>query len=163
MRKALQTLAAVLILVLIAVALPLAAPRLMGLQMYHVLTESMTPVLPVDSVIYVKRCDPAVLETGDVVTYTLGSIGLVETHRVVGNDSAAKQLVTKGDANAQDDIDPVAYDRVVGKVILCLPYLGAAAQLLQTRAGLMVCAVVFALAGLLWALADKCEKGEKHK
>lgn len=109
--KALNAVATVLVLALVAAALPLTVPRLFGYQIFEILTTSMTPVLPVGSAIYVKACDPAQLEPGDIITYKLSSrTGLVETHRVVENDTASQELVTKGDANAQADVYPVGYD-----------------------------------------------------
>ena len=162
--KLLNAAATLLMLAVVLAALPLTVPRVMGYRIYHVLTDSMAPALPVGSAIYVKECEPALLETGEIVTFTLGSAtDLVETHRVVENDTAAKQLVTKGDANAQQDAEPVSYGRIVGKVTLCVPHLGEAAEQLQSRTGMIACVVVFVLAGLLWALADKCKERENRK
>ena len=129
--KALNAVATVLVLALVAAALPLTVPRLFGYQIFEILTTSMTPVLPVGSAIYVKACDPAQLEPGDIITYKLSSrTGLVETHRVVENDTASQELVTKGDANAQADVYPVGYDRVIGRVGYSIPYGGRRATAL---------------------------------
>lgn len=156
--------AAVLMLLVAAAALPLTLPKLLGYQIYSVLTQSMTPALPVGSALYVKSCDPAALQTGDIITFTLsGNTDLVETHRVTQNDTAARQLITKGDANAQVDINPVAYSRVVGKVAFSIPLLGAASQWLHTGGGIAVCIAIFALAFILWTLADMIKKRESFK
>ena len=132
---------ALMVAVLLA-ALPLTIPKLFGYQIYNVLTSSMTPALPPGSAIYVKACGAQDLEPGDIITFTLSSsTTLVETHRVVENDWQARQLVTKGDANADVDIDPVAYDRVVGKVVFSIPVLGAASQMMVQR-GVEISAIV---------------------
>ena len=162
--KALSAVATVLLLAVMAVALPFSVPKLFGYQIYNVLTQSMEPAMPVGSAIYVKRCDPQALEQGDIITFRLSeATGLVETHRVVENDTQAKQLITKGDANALPDVDPVSYERVVGKVVICIPVLGTVSEMLHSGPGVTACVAIFALAIILWTLADKTKKRERSK
>ena len=162
--KALSAVATVLLLAVMAVALPFSVPKLFGYQIYNVLTQSMEPALPVGSAIYVKRCDPQALRQGEIITYRLSeATGLVETHRVVENDTQAKQLITKGDANALPDVDPVSYERVVGKVVVCIPVLGTVSEMLHSGPGVTACVAIFALAIILWTLADKTKKRERSK
>ena len=162
--KALSAVATVLLLAVMAVALPFSVPKLFGYQIYNVLTQSMEPAMPVGSAIYVKRCDPQALRQGDIITYRLSeAMGLVETHRVVENDTQAKQLITKGDANALPDVDPVSYERVVGKVVVCIPVLGTVSEMLHSGPGVTACVAIFALAIILWTLADKTKKRERSK
>ena len=162
--KALSAVATVLLLAVMAVALPFSVPKLFGYQIYNVLTQSMEPAMPVGSAIYVKRCDPQALRQGEIITYRLSeATGLVETHLVVENDTQAKQLITKGDANALPDVDPVSYERVVGKVVICIPVLGTVSEMLHSGPGVTACVAIFALAIILWTLADKTKKRERSK
>ena len=162
--KALSAVATVLLLAVMAVALPFSVPKLFGYQIYNVLTQSMEPAMPVGSAIYVKRCDPQALRQGEIITYRLSeATGLVETHRVVENDTQARQLITKGDANALPDVDPVSYERVVGKVVVCIPVLGTVSEMLHSGPGVTACVAIFALAIILWTLADKTKKRERSK
>mgnify|MGYP000510693931 FL=1 len=162
--KALSAVATVLLLAVMAVALPFSVPKLFGYQIYNVLTQSMEPAMPVGSAIYVKRCDPQALRQGDIITFRLSeATGLVETHRVVENDTQAKQLITKGDANALPDVNPVSYERVVGKVVMCIPVLGTVSEMLHSGPGVTACVAIFALAIILWTLADKTKKRERSK
>lgn len=162
--KTLSAVATVLLLAVMAVALPFSVPKLFGYQIYNVLTQSMEPAMPVGSAIYVKRCDPQALRQGEIITYRLSeATGLVETHRVVENDTQAKQLITKGDANALPDVDPVSYERVVGKVVVCIPVLGTVSEMLHSGPGVTACVAIFALAIILWTLADKTKKRERSK
>ena len=162
--KALSAVATVLLLAVMAVALPFSVPKLFGYQIYNVLTQSMEPAMPVGSAIYVKRCDPQALRQGDIITFRLSeATGLVETHRVVENDTQARQLITKGDANALPDVDPVSYERVVGKVVICIPVLGTVSEMLHSGPGVTACVAIFALAIILWTLADKTKKRERSK
>ena len=48
----------------------------------------------------------------------------VVTHRVIDKDNDTESFHTKGDANETEDGGSVAYDKVVGKVVLNVPYLG---------------------------------------
>ena len=162
--KALSAVATALLLAVMAVALPFSVPKLFGYQIYSVLTQSMEPAMPVGSAIYVKRCDPQALRQGEIITYRLSeATGLVQTHRVVENDTQAKQLITKGDANALPDVDPVSYERVVGKVVVCIPVLGTVSEMLHSGPGVTACVAIFALAIILWTLADKTKKRERSK
>lgn len=162
--KALSAVATVLLLAVMAVALPFSVPKLFGYQIYNVLTQSMEPAMPVGSAIYVKRCDPQALRQGEIITYRLSeATGLVQTHRVVENDTQAKQLIAKGDANALPDVDPVSYERVVGKVVVCIPVLGTVSEMLHSGPGVTACVAIFALAIILWTLADKTKKRERSK
>lgn len=162
--KALSAVATALLLAVMAVALPFSVPKLFGYQIYNVLTQSMEPAMPVGSAIYVRRCDPQALEQGEIITFRLSeATGLVETHRVVENDTQAKQLITKGDANALPDVNPVSYERVVGKVVICIPVLGTVSEMLHSGPGVTACVAIFALAIILWTLADKTKKRERSK
>lgn len=113
----------VVIAVTLVLALLLAAPGLLGWQQLTVLTGSMEPEIPVGSMVYVQPVEPETLAEGDVVTFTQAD-GDTVTHRVVRNRTVEGTLVTKGDANAEEDVEPVPYDRVVGKVGLALPGAG---------------------------------------
>lgn len=162
--KLLNVVATVLMVLVLLVALPLTVPKLFGYQIYTVLTSSMTPALPVGCAVYVKECDPAALAPGDIVTYSKGTgSALTETHRVVSNNVDSQTLTTKGDANAGEDIYPVRYSQVLGVVTFSVPCLGAVAMGLQSPGGIAVCVVVFALAFILWTLADKFKKRESFK
>ena len=162
--KVCSVIATLLMLALLACVLPLTLPRLFGIQIYHVLSRSMTPALPVGCAVFVQECDPEDLVSGDIVTYSLGTGSTVtETHRVVSNDVNSAKLVTKGDANAGEDNYPVLYSQVLGVVTFSVPCLGAVAMGLQSPGGVTVCVVIFALAFLLWTLADKFKKRESFK
>ena len=86
---------------------------------------SMEPAIPVESVVYVKNIAPADIQKKDVIAFhsVLGEEAII-THRVVSNNRVAGEIVTKGDANAKEDMEPVSYENVLGKVVLTVPVLG---------------------------------------
>ncbi len=161
--KILSIAAAVLMIAVILAALPLTIPKLFGIHIFNLITPSMEPAMPVGSAVYVAPCSPESLLPGDVVAYYPGDESdVVQTHRITQNDTQLQQLVTKGDANADMDIDPVPYDRVVGKVVFSIPVLGSLPRL-HSGGGIAVCIAIFAMAFILWTLADKMKERESFK
>lgn len=82
----------------------------------------MAPALPTGSVIYVKSVVAEEVETGDIITFQRD--GTYVTHRVLENRFVEGTFVTKGDANEQEDMNPVPYAALVGKVVMHVPILG---------------------------------------
>lgn len=145
----------VLVLVILA-CLPVPLAHLCGYEMYNVISGSMEPAIPVGSAVYVKPVPPAEVQPGDVIAFYSG--GSVVTHRVVQNDPTQSRFVTKGDANAQPDVNPVRYSELIGRIQYQLPVLGG---LLGVYAGgpgrgyLIGLAVAGALLSLLGGLLDR--------
>ena len=122
-----------------------------GYRLYTVKTPSMTPQkggltggFKVGDTILVKLCDPATIQTGDIVTFVPGSDpNIYLTHRVVKvldhlNDDKGLFFVTKGDANPTDD-PPIAAKVVVGKVAYVIPGAGRALDFI--RANVIACLI----------------------
>lgn len=101
---------AALACVLLAVAL--AAPRVLGLTPFVVLSGSMEPTYPVGSLVYVRSVDASELRVGDPVTFTLEGREAVATHRVIEVDAESASLRTQGDANDEPDGSPVQFASV---------------------------------------------------
>lgn len=150
-----------LILLISAAVLPLALPKLLGIQVYGVLTGSMEPEYSVGGVVYVQECDTAALQLGDVITYTLGTADSVMTHRIVGIDEQSGDLLTKGDANAAVDAGSVGRERVIGRVVWYLPYMAYLAGLLQTTEGILLVASLLLFAVILWMLSDIIKRAKR--
>lgn len=113
------------ILILLSVigsCLPLTIPRLMGYEIYNVISGSMEPAIPVGSVIYVARTEPADIQEGDVIAFLSG--GSIVTHRVMSNRITEGEFVTKGDANAEEDMNTVPYSNLIGRVEKHFPGIG---------------------------------------
>ena len=102
------------IAVLLAVAL--VGVRLVGFQVFSVLSGSMEPTYHVGSLIYVKNVDYRELQPGDVITFLLDE-DTVATHRIVEvvpdeNEPETLRYRTKGDANEAEDGKLVHYKNV---------------------------------------------------
>ena len=59
----------ILIVIVILACLPVAIPKLLGLQGYDVISGSMEPSISVGSIVYVKNVEFAELATGDVIAF----------------------------------------------------------------------------------------------
>lgn len=107
-------------------------PILFGYNPEIVLTGSMTPTYPVDSIIYYKSANFDDIQVGDTITFDLNQS--IVTHRVVEKNSQDMCFITKGDANPSNDNDVVSYNQVRGKVAnFKIMYLGKLVIVLQSN------------------------------
>lgn len=133
----------------ILLCLTLAVPRIFGLQAYIVISGSMEPAIPVGSAVYARACDPREIEEDQVIVFYNGTGDTVPvTHRVLENHPEDGELITKGDANEQEDIRPARYENVIGRVVLHVPLLGYLVAPLASMQGKISLAMVI-LAGFL--------------
>ncbi len=144
-----RILGTVILLFVIAVSLPLSLPRFLGCEVYHVVSGSMAPAIPVGSVIYVKAVPPEDVVPDDVIAFR--SEGSVVAHRVVENLFVEGMYVTKGDANGKEDFTRVSYHDLVGVVFFHVPVVGRLMALYASGVGklyllfLGACGVMFHL------------------
>ena len=85
---------------------------LFGYKPVIVETGSMSPYIPQDSMVIIRKTDFSRVKPGDVVTYELD--GQFVIHRAVSVD--AGRVIVKGDANAVADPQPVTAQNFVGAV-----------------------------------------------
>jgi signal peptidase len=151
--------------VLAAIALTMALPRAFHAAVLTVETGSMTPGIPVGSLVIVRPVDPQTLHEGDVITFQKapGEHVLV-THRIVkvqvdASNKHGLQFVTKGDANRGADAEPVPAAAVKGKVWYHLPYIGTFKNIAGNSSVAMLAVLVglgaYALVQVASALLDR--------
>lgn len=101
------------------------APMLVGWQPRLVLTGSMAPGLSPGDVALVDRvAEPRGLRPGEVVLVDDPELASGSyLHRVVRHDPGGA-LVTKGDANRDEDYPAVAPERVLGRMRAVVPSIG---------------------------------------
>lgn len=138
-------------LLLVGIVLPFVAtgmPAVVGAEhSYVVLSGSMEPAIEPGDAVLVDSVDPSTIERGDVITYRRGA-GPV-THRVVEvrTRDGERAFRTKGDANEEPDPQLVPADRVVGRVLFVLPFVGHVVGFTDTTEGFV--ALVLLPLGLL--------------
>jgi signal peptidase len=155
----------ILLVLIVLLCIPIAIPNYIGYQVYTVISGSMEPAIPVGSLVYVRQEEPETIVQGDVIAfYGAGADGGITTHRVMENHLVEGEFVTKGDANDTNDINPIPYGNLIGKVIYSIPYLGTAAQLLVENTGKLIAAGVILFAVLMHLIASLIDRmNEKRK
>ena len=157
----------VLVAMVVILALLLVGARLVGMQVFTVLSGSMEPTYHVGSLIYVKDVDPYQLESGDVITFMLDE-NTVATHRIVEvvadeNDASVVRFRTKGDANAAEDGSLVHYKNVIGSPIFTIPKMGYVANYIQNPPGMYIAISAGVILLLLVFLPDLFEDDKEPK
>lgn len=140
-----------LMLGVIILSVPLAIPRIMGYEIFDVVSGSMDPAIPMDSVVYVQQVDPAEVQVDDVIAFYREDDLVV--HRVVANSTLMGEFDTKGDANEEKDPDPVPYDMLIGRVALHIPLLGKVMALYASDVGRIYLVMALACGVMLNFLA----------
>lgn len=148
----------------------LAGARIIGLQVFTVLSGSMEPAYQVGSLIYVKKAEASELKTGDVITFMLDE-DTVATHRIVAavpdeDDPSVVRYRTKGDANDSEDGTLVHYKNVIGTPVFTIPRLGYLAEYIRNPPGTYVAISGSAILLLLVFIPDlfsNKEDGKKDK
>lgn len=157
--KFLSFIGTLLLILAIAACLGLTVPRFAGIEQYVVVSGSMEPAIPVGSMVYSGQTDPSTLAAGDIIVFYSSEGGDTPvTHRVVENHIAEGEVVTKGDANEQNDLSPIIYSNILGKVQLHIPMLGFIAAPLATVPGKIAMGCVIVAAYLLTAVGRKLKR-----
>ena len=130
------TTAVVALVVVFAVFL--MGSRLLGYQVFNVVSGSMEPTYSVGDLIYVKDVDPELIKVGDPITFVLNEDLVVATHRVVAIDAENRQFVTKGDANEHEDAPRVHFNNLIGVPVFSIPLLGYVSAYIQSPPGMYV-------------------------
>ena len=167
LKKIWDVLTTVIVVVAVLLAIALVGVRLVGLQVFTVLSGSMEPTYHTGSLIYVKQVDYTELEPGDVITFMLDE-DTVATHRIIEvvpdeNDPTVLRYRTKGDANDVEDGSLVHYKNVIGTPVFTIPYLGYFANYIQSPPGTYVAISVGAILLLLVFLPDLLAKDDEDE
>lgn len=98
-------------------------PSVFGYRCFYVMTGSMEPTIPTDSLVFTKKSEDGKYEVGDIITFASEDptiAGSCNTHRIaeIRTDSDGSiRYVTKGDANPTADAYTVAPQKVHGRVV----------------------------------------------
>lgn len=164
------------LLILIASLVPFvlyAVPETAGADhSYVVMSESMTPAIPLGSIVLVEeKATPAAYEEGDVITFEKGGESIPTTHRIISvqETDQGRSFVTKGDANEDPDAEPVPQQRVIGSVmsvgghLFVIPYAGHVVLFVNSQYGfytLVALPLVLLLADTVWRFATASRESE---
>lgn len=118
----------------------LTVPKILGIKPMMVLSGSMEPYIKTGSIVYTNTNDINP-EIGDVITYRIMDEHV--THRVIDMDG--EYYITKGDNNDGTDVEPVSLSQISGKVVFSIPYIGYAANWIQTKQGMAFVFIFFTI------------------
>ena len=166
-KKIWDTVTTTLVILVVIFAIFLMGSRLVGLQVFNVISGSMEPTYSVGDLLYVKTVDPDSVKVGDPITFVLNEDLVVATHRVVAVDRENRQFITKGDANETEDANPVHFNNLVGVPVFAIPLLGYVSAYIQNPPGMYVAialgVVLLAVVFLPDLITKKKEKEEPQE
>ena len=148
----LKTVGIVIIIAILLLCLAAFIPPLFGFQTATIVSGSMEPEIPVDSIVYVKEADPEEIEPGEVIAFNTQGSPVI--HRVVENKKDTGTYVTKGDANEVEDINEVSYLSLIGRVTHHYPVLGKVLNTYTDSTGRLYLLAIIVAGGLLDILSS---------
>lgn len=155
-----------IVVIVVIAAILLVGVRVVGLQVFTVLSGSMEPTYHTGSLIYVKTIDYKQIKAQDPITFMMDE-DTVATHRVVevivDEDDGEVRYRTKGDANQNEDAKLVHYKNVIGKPVFSIPYLGYVANYIQNPPGMYVAIGAGVIFLILVFVPDLLFRDEKKK
>ena len=152
-----------ILIAVILLCLPLTASGLFGGHFFAVVSGSMEPEIPTGSLVYVKGTDPKDIQADEIIAfYAARDPETVVTHRVVENHVDEQELITKGDANKTNDMNPTRYSHFIGRVEYHIPKVGFVAQMMTSVPGKIAFGSMIGLAIVLHIMADSLDKRKKE-
>lgn len=122
-----SVLGTLILISVILICIPVTAPKLMGYEIYDIVSGSMEPEIPVGSAVYVKAVSPEEVKEGDVIAFfrsalpdgtdgvmqggmqgTVISDGTMQSASTPGDSGNASVAGADGDASAAGDGGNVA-------------------------------------------------------
>ena len=152
----------ILVGLIVLCAVFLMGSRLLGYQVFNVISGSMEPTYSVGDLIYVQDVNPYEIEVGTPITFVLNENLVVATHRVVEVDEENQHFYTKGDANDTADASPVHFNNVIGVPQFSIPLLGYVSDFVQNPPGMYITVAVGFILILVVFLPDFFGKKKKE-
>ena len=116
------------------------------------------------SLVYVASVKPQDVQKEDIIAFYGGrDTNAIITHRVVENRVIMGEFITKGDANQTNDMNPVSYDELIGRVELTIPKFGVVAQMLSGTAGKIAAGSLIGVAIVLHMIAAMMDRPKEEK
>lgn len=152
-KKTWDIISTILVALIVLCAVFLMGTRLLGYEVYTVISGSMEPKYSVGDLVYVKPTNFDDIDIGDDITFVLNQDLVVATHQVIRIDTEKQSFVTKGLANDIED-SPVHYKNVKGVVQFHIPLMGYVADFIQHPPGMYITIAVGAVLLILVFLPD---------
>ena len=161
LKKIWSIVSTILVVLVVLCAVFLMGSRLIGYQVFTVLSGSMEPAYYPGDLLYVKEVPIADIKVGDPLTFVLNEDLVVATHRVIeiktitdDEGQRATYFLTKGDNNETADNEPVHEKNVIGVPQFHIPKLGYVSDFVQHPPGLYITLAVGVILIILVFLPD---------
>lgn len=130
-------------LIIQAILKPNETPNFFGIKTYVIVSGSMQPKLNIGDIVVVKNVKENELKIGDVISFREEQS--VITHRIIElvEENGKIKYKTKGDNNNSEDKNIISIDRIEGKVVTSIPYIGIIALLLRGKIALIIIIIIF--------------------
>ena len=125
-------------------------------SLYVIVSPSMVPTINInDMIIDFGVNKDSELKENDIITFysnVINTNGFTITHRInsINKYNGENRYITKGDNNSSVDVGYTTIDRIVGKVFLILPKVGAFQSFLSSKWGWLLIVIIPSL-GILFA------------
>ncbi len=157
--------------ILIKVFIPEKTTELLGFNSYIVVTSSMEPDIMVNDLIIIRKVKEEDLKVRDAITFSvylpeLGAKSKV-THYIgdIQNDGTTLIYKTQGATKAAGDYDDwkdannnsveITYQDIEGRVVMVIPYVGYAVNILRNPVGLLLLSMNI---GIIYLLVKTIKK-----
>ncbi|MGX8852751.1 signal peptidase I [Amedibacillus sp. YH-ame10] len=148
-----------------------------GFRMYSVLTNSMEPRIPTNSLVFTKVVDVKDnldLKKGDIITFNANRFGeeILITHhfnKMEQNDKGEWCYRTNPESSDELDVYETKREDIIGTYVFHIPYVGKLVLFLQSKFGFLMYAELFVvwcvnkLIKARWEEKDKEKKNNKKK
>ena len=108
--------------------------------------DSMAPTFCAGDLIFIKKCEPASLKEGDIITFhtIIQNEYALNTHRIdsISEENGMRSYTTKGDNNEIADMHVIADGDIVGKYIGKVQGLGKVMDFLSGSVGFLLVIVL---------------------
>ncbi len=119
-----------------------------------VATDSMAPTFKSGDLIVIRKCDPATLKEGDIITFhtIIENRYALNTHRIesITEKDGYRTYVTKGDNNAIEDQHIITDSDIVGRYVFKLAGFGKFMNFLSSSTGFFIVIVLPMLAFFIY-------------
>lgn len=136
-----------LFLILVELGNSYEVPGFLNIDIYTVVSDSMSPKLKTNDIIIVKKgYNNNEFKVGNIITFKRKD-GEIITHRIskIISSNLQNAYKTKGDNNDTEDEDTVLYNDIIGKVIYVMPRLGNLIKVLKNKVFFASCIILLVL------------------
>lgn len=117
-----------------------------GFTPLSVASDSMSPTFRAGDLIFIRKCEPASLKVGDIITFhaIINNEYALNTHRIaeIQEQNGARCYTTKGDNNAIADTHIISDGDIVGRYVGKLPGFGKIVDFLSGSMGFLLVIVL---------------------